>query len=233
MELFFSNQIVGNLIEMPESEAHHLLNVLRYKIGDELKVTNGKGDFFESKIIEINKKKCVVEIIKIISIDKPKHYISIAIAPTKNRERLEWFFEKATEIGIDEIQLIKTQYSEKSNVAIDRLQKVLLAAIKQSNQAWLPILKPMIDFEKLIHYQNDYQQSFICHNLPPSTIQLIKIAKPHLKTLIMIGPEGGFSNHEIDLASKNKFQTVLLGNNKLRTETAGIIAASILKQINL
>ncbi len=231
MELFFSNNRIGNLIEMPETEAHHLLHVLRYKIGDTIKITDGQGNFFETKIIEINKKKCVVEIAQQQTIEKPKHRTTIAIAPTKNRERLEWFLEKATEIGVDEIQLIKTQHAEKSNVAIERLEKILVAAIKQSNQAWLPVLKPLITFDELIKLKN-FDQFFICHNLPPATQQLIQVANPNLKTLMAIGPEGGFSHQEIEMALKNNFQMVLMGNNRLRTETAGIVAATILQQVN-
>ena len=231
MELFFSNNRIGNLIEMPETEAHHLLHVLRYKIGDTIKITDGQGNFFETKIIEINKKKCVVEIERQQTVEKPKYRTTIAIAPTKNRERLEWFLEKATEIGVNEIQLIKTQHAEKSNFTIERLEKILIAAIKQSNQAWLPILKSIISFDELMK-QKIYDQFFICHNLPPSTQQLIQVAKPNLKTLMAIGPEGGFSNQEIELALKNNFQMVLMGNNRLRTETAGIVAATILQQVN-
>ena len=231
MELFFSNNRVGNLIEMPETEAHHLLHVLRYEIGDAIKITDGQGNFFETKIIEINKKKCVVEIERQQTVEKPKYRTTIAIAPTKNRERLEWFLEKATEIGVNEIQLIKTQHAEKSNFTIERLEKILIAAIKQSNQAWLPILKSIISFDELMK-QKIYDQFFICHNLPPSTQQLIQVAKPNLKTLMAIGPEGGFSNQEIELALKNNFQMVLMGNNRLRTETAGIVAATILQQVN-
>ena len=232
MELFFAENIDDNLFELPETEAHHLVHVLRYTIGSELKITDGKGKLANCKINSISKKKCVVEIVSTEFFKNPQTPISIAIAPTKNRERLEWFLEKATEIGVSEIRFIQTQHAEKWNLNIERINKVLVAAIKQSNQFWLPAIQPVVTFEKMLQLPN-FEQKFICHNLSSATEQLINCAKPNLKTLIAIGPEGGFSETEISSALNNNFKPVLLGNNRLRTETAGMVAVATLQQINL
>ncbi len=231
MELFFANNIVSKIFELPETEAHHVLHVLRYEVGDELNVTDGKGNLHVCKII-LAKKKCEVEIVKSTFQSQNLFPTTIAIAPTKSRERLEWFLEKATELGVSEIQLLKTQHAEKWNVGVERLEKVLIAAIKQSFQTWLPVLKPVIAFEKFVAASKSFPQKLICHNLQPSSQQLLQAAQPKLKTVITIGPEGGFSDAEINFAKENNFKTVLLGNNRLRTETAGVTAAAVLQQIN-
>jgi 16S rRNA (uracil1498-N3)-methyltransferase len=233
MELFYCNNINKPYFELPETEAHHVLQVLRYKIGDSLQVTNGIGNFFDCKIKEATKKKCVLEIVNEQFVPINNHQITLAIAPTKSRERMEWCLEKATEIGVQKIQFIQTLHSEKWKLTNDRFEKVLIAAIKQSAQAWLPELLPIITFENWIKQIDQSTQNFICHNLNSTSAQLINVAKKHKHTIIAIGPEGGFSESEIALATKNNFECVLLGNTRLRTETAAITALSLLQQINL
>ncbi|MEY2829144.1 MAG: Ribosomal small subunit methyltransferase [Bacteroidota bacterium] len=233
MELFYCKNINKPFFELPETEAHHVLQVLRYKVGDKLKVTNGIGNIFDCKINEASKKKCVLEIINEQNLPIAHHQITLAIAPTKSRERMEWCLEKATEIGVQKIQFIQTAYSEKWKVTNDRFEKVLIAAMKQSAQVWLPELLPIINFENWIKQTDNAAQKLICHNLNVTSAQLINVAKKYQHTIIAIGPEGGFSEHEIVSATKNNFECVLLGNTRLRTETAAITALSVLQQINL
>jgi 16S rRNA (uracil1498-N3)-methyltransferase len=233
MELFYCKNIIKPFFELPETEAHHVLQVLRYKIGDTLKVTNGMGDMFDCKINEVSKKRCVLEIVAEQYTASAPHPITLAIAPTKSRERMEWCLEKATEIGVKNIQFIQTSYSEKWRITNDRFEKVLIAAMKQSAQVWLPKLLPIISFENWIKQTDNAAQKLICHNLNSTAAQLISVAKKNQHTIIAIGPEGGFSEPEIVSATKNNFECVLLGNTRLRTETAAITALSVLQQINL
>ncbi|MEN9521666.1 MAG: hypothetical protein RL065_43 [Bacteroidota bacterium] len=233
MELFFCKDVDLLSFDLPENEAHHAVQVLRYQNGDDILITNGQGSFFNCKIIFTSKKKCTVQVLSEEKVAINKSKITLAIAPTKSRERMEWCLEKATEIGVNEIQFIQTQYSEKWNVANDRFEKVLISAIKQSGQAWLPKLNSIISFEKFIQDSKGNTQNFICHNLDNSSSQILNVATKHDSTIIAIGPEGGFSDKEIQYAVSNNFKCVLLGNNRLRTETAAITALSILQQINV
>jgi 16S rRNA (uracil1498-N3)-methyltransferase len=233
MELFYCKDCNQSSFELPETEAHHAIQVLRHEMGDALWITNGKGSFFECKIITATKKKCTVEIISEQKNALSPNKITLAIAPTKSRERMEWCLEKATEIGVTEIQFIQTKYSEKWNVASDRFEKVLIAAIKQSGQCWLPKLSSIIGFEKFINEAEKNAQKFICHNLDNTSPQLINAASKNNHIIIAIGPEGGFNDDEIKFAVTNNFKCVLLGNTRLRTETAAITALSVLQQINL
>ena len=232
MELFFCKDTITSSFDLPEGEAHHAIQVLRYQIGDEILITNGSGSFLKCKIISATKKKCTVQVLSEQKTELNKSKIILAIAPTKNRERMEWCLEKATEIGVNEIQFIQTKYSEKWNVANDRFEKVLIAALKQSGQAWLPKLSSIISFEKFILNADKNPQNLICHNLDNTSPQIINLATKQNSTIIAIGPEGGFSDDEIKFAIANNFKCVLLGNTRLRTETAAITALSVLQQIN-
>ena len=232
MELFFCKDTNPSSFDLPEAEAHHAIQVLRYQIGDNILITNGSGVFLKCKIISATKKKCTVQVLSEEKIEKSKSKIILAIAPTKSRERMEWCLEKATEIGVNEIQFIQTKYSEKWNVANDRFEKVLIAALKQSGQAWLPKLSSIISFEKFILNADKNSQNLICHNLDNSSPQILNLVTKQTSTIIAIGSEGGFSDDEIKFAVANNFKCVLLGNNRLRTETAAITALSVLQQIN-
>jgi len=231
MQLFYNQNIdiKDKLFTFDKQESKHIVRVLRKKKGDAIYMTNGKGAFIHSEITMANDKHCQVEI---KSVSKPNenfsYYLHLAIAPTKNIQRLEWFLEKATEIGISEITPILCERSERKIIKHERLEKVLIAAMKQSLKFTLPKLNTITPLKNLL--QNNLQKTkYIAHCMESDKsslkTELTKICtdkKPEI--LIVIGPEGDFSEKEISLALKNNFKAVSLGKSRLRTETAGIIA---------
>lgn len=194
------------------------------KEGDVLNIVDGKGGFFIAKIIEANPNQCNFEIIdKKENYGKRNFYLHIAIAPTKNFERTEWFLEKATEIGIDEITFLNCEKSERKVVKLERAEKITISAMKQSVKTFLPKTNEMTDFKKFIKSQSA-EAKFIAH-CRDSEKQNLKDILPNKKNiLILVGPEGDFSEAEINLANENGFLSVSLGQSRLRTETAGIVA---------
>lgn len=222
MHLFFDPNIaLGTLThQLNEEESAHACRVLRLKEGDELIILNGKGDSFRSKITEAHPKRCQVEITESIS-EKPKPYsVHIAIAPTKNMERLEWFFEKTTELGITEITLLDCRNSERRTVKTERLDKILVSAMKQSQRKYLPKLTALVSFNEFI---KSHPNGLIAHCYSGDK-ESISTVFQKLNCPILIGPEGDFSKDEVDFALKHGYKAVHLGNNRLRTETAGLYA---------
>ncbi|SNY99593.1 16S rRNA (uracil(1498)-N(3))-methyltransferase [Flagellimonas pacifica] len=212
-------------------ESKHIVKVLRKKEGDVLHITNGKGYLFEAEILVADPKKCKAQI---ISEDKtvPKRYkLHLVVAPTKMNDRYEWFLEKATEIGIDEITPIICERSERKIIKLERMERVILSAMKQSLQTMLPKLNPPISY-------NDYLQQeitglkFIAHCDEGEKMELKRRVAADKDVTILIGPEGDFSTSEIALAMDNGFVPVSLGNTRLRTETAAIVACSTVSIIN-
>ncbi len=231
MPLFFSPGIndVENCLDIEESR--HCVKVLRKKTGDEIDITDGKGNIFIAELIDLNPKKCQFKVISTQSIKKTPFSIHIAIAPTKNSDRTEWFIEKAVEIGVDKITFFQSAYSERNRINIERFRKKAISAMKQSIRAYLPELTGVENLNELL--STDFSgQKFIAYLDPESPKYLKDLAKANGNYIILIGPEGGFSPEEILQARNNGFQTVKLGNHRLRTETAGIVACSILNTIN-
>ncbi len=222
MQLFFIEKPESEII-LSKEESKHATKVLRKKEGDILNFTDGKGSFYKAEITIADTKKCRLQIIS--SKQKPKqhnYHLHIAIAPTKNMDRYEWFLEKATEIGIDEITPIICDHSERKVLKTERCNRILLSAIKQSLKFHLPKLNeamPLKDFLELDFEGNKY----IAHCEKSDKLEL-KNVKLEEKTLILIGPEGDFSPAEIEIALQNQFKAVSLGKSRLRTETAGIVA---------
>ena len=231
MLLFFAPEIASNF-QLPESESQHCIRVLRKQIGDEIDITDGKGHFFKAQITEAHPKHCKVEITKQIeSFPFWKSRIEIALAPTKNMDRTEWFAEKATEIGIDKIHFLKTRYSERKEIKTDRIQKILVSAMKQSLKANLPELTGIVDFKKFIT-GNFEGQKFIAHCVSGEKTLLSQAYQKGENALILIGPEGDFSDDEIALALENGFQAISLGESRLRTETAALTACQTIHIVN-
>lgn len=234
MQLFYSKMLssIGQTFEIIDQENQHLVKVLRKNIGDEIFVTNGEGKIFSAKITSIGKKKSSLEIIKLIKKVDQKHDFSIAIAPTKNIARIEWFIEKSVEIGLHEIFLFTSQNSERRVVKIDRLQTKALSAMKQSLKTQLPLIHEILKFSLLLKSVSDhFEEKYIayCEEKKSSFIKNIKLNK---KTIILIGPEGGFTAEEVKLAKQFGFKAVSLGSSRLRTETAGIFACSVINAFN-
>jgi 16S rRNA (uracil1498-N3)-methyltransferase len=183
-------------------------------------------------LVEVNQKSCKVEIVeKEENYEKRPYYLHIAIAPTKSNDRFEWFLEKATEIGIDKITPIICDHSERRKIRSDRLEKVILSAVKQSKKAWLPELSPLIGFKEFIKQAGMEEQKYIAHCREGERPELIKILNHNSSLLILIGPEGDFSEEEIMIANTQGFSSVSLGKSRLRTETAGIVASQICSDI--
>lgn len=226
MQLFYNPDInaTSNQFTFDKIESRHIVKVLRKKEGDRLFITNGKGDLFTAEVLFANDKKCTIQIIKSEVKEKPwNYYLHIAIAPTKNNDRLEWFLEKATEIGIDEITPLICKHSERKVIKKERLDKVVVSAMKQSLKFQLPKLNEATTFQGFIKQDFD-GDLFIAHCEETDKKTLKNELKPQQKITILIGPEGDFSSKEIEMALQRNFIPVSLGESRLRTETAGIAA---------
>jgi 16S rRNA (uracil1498-N3)-methyltransferase len=233
MQLFYSKTIndQNTSFTFSKEESKHIVKVLRKKNNDLLHVTNGYGEIYTCKITLAHDKNCVVSIINKQKQDLPSYHLHVAIAPTKMNDRYEWFLEKATEIGINEITPIICDHSERKVVKLERLSKILESAMKQSLNAYLPILNKPIAFNEFVS-QNSSSVKYIAHCEDSDKISLKQALKPETNILILIGPEGDFSQKEIDLAASKKFQAVSLGKTRLRTETAGVIACHSVAFVN-
>lgn len=225
MNLFYAPLVdEQNRIDLNEKESRHLVQVLRSGIGDEIYLTNGRGGMFKGKLVDIQKNTVTVEIIeRDMNYQRLPYYLHVAIAPTKQIDRIEWFVEKATEIGITEITPILTKHSERKSIRPDRLEKVAIAAMKQSLKSEKPTINQMIDFREFIRNRK-YCHSFIAHCQYSVTDLLYDEFVPKKEGMILIGPEGDFTNEEIKEAVNKGIKEISLGTSRLRTETAGIIA---------
>jgi 16S rRNA (uracil1498-N3)-methyltransferase len=224
MQLFYTPDIIGREYDLNEVESKHAVRVLRLSKGDYLQLVDGKGNFYEAQIAEANPKKCRVSITKhFAEFEKRNHYLHLAVAPTKNIDRFEWFLEKATEIGVDEVTPILCSRSERKVVKDDRLEKVAIAAMKQSLKAYLPKVNPLVSFKDLIDTGFEGKK-FIAHCYEQDKRELKNELANSSSILILIGPEGDFSEEEIKMATEKQFIPVSLGKSRLRTETAGVVA---------
>lgn len=226
MQLFYTPDIeaASPAYYLNEEESKHCVRVLRLQNGDKLQLIDGIGNFYTAIIADAHPKRTQLQITSVQNdFHKRNHYLHIAIAPTKNIERLEWFLEKATEIGIDEISLIICQRSERKEAKVERLNKIITSAIKQSIKAWHPVLNEPITLNKLVAAPFNGQK-FIAHCEPGDRFTLKGGLKPFGRYLILIGPEGDFTPKEIDDALNNNFKAITLGESRLRTETAALEA---------
>ena len=217
---------------LDEAESKHAIKVLRLNAGDKINLVDGKGTFFDAEITQAHAKKCELRILSSNKETDNKSAIHIAIAPTKNNDRLEWFVEKATEIGIAEITPLICQRSERKMLKTDRLEKTAIAAMKQSLKASLPKVNEPITFKDFIKITPKQSNLFIAHCLDKTEKHLSEICTKNKETLVLIGPEGDFTKEEIDLAIKNQFKPISLGKSRLRTETAGIVACHTINLLN-
>ncbi len=232
MQLFYIPYISDNEVILNETESKHAIRVLRLTEGSQVQLIDGKGGFYKAVISDAHHKKCKLLITNSIQeFEKRNFKLHIAIAPTKNIDRFEWFLEKCTEIGIDEITPLLSEHSERKVIKPGRLEKILVAAMKQSLKAYLPELNSIINFHEFITSSN-YQNKYIAHCNDGDKIHLKNIIKMGEGTLILIGPEGDFSHEEVALAKRNGFQEISLGTARLRTETAGVAACHIVNLMN-
>ena len=223
MQIFYTENPKEE-ITLGYDESRHAKKVLRKQVGDTIQLTDGKGNLYTTKILFFENRQCKLRLIKRIEKNKQhNYYLHVAISPTKNMQRFEWFLEKSTEIGIDEITPIICDNSERKIIKHSRGRRIIIAALKQSLKYHLPKLNEAISLNEFIQ-KNFNVNKYIAHCKNSSKTELKKIKKSE-KNLILIGPEGDFSNNEIKLAVKNNFCPISLGNCRLRTETAGILAA--------
>lgn len=232
MNLFYTPDIEGDYYTLNPEESKHCIRVLRFTAGEPVALVDGRGNWYNGIIDRPDAKGCGVRITEQIGRygERPFH-LHLAIAPTKNIDRIEWMLEKCTEIGIDEITLLNTEHSERKVVKEERLEKVIIAAMKQSLKAYLPRLNPMTDFRKFIPSCTETQK-LIAHCHAGDKKRLDDIYRPGQDVVILIGPEGDFSETEVSLAAGAGFTAITLGNSRLRTETAGIVACHSVNFIN-
>lgn len=230
MNLFYTSLIESGIAILDEEETTHCIKVFRHQIGDEVHVTNGKGGLYKAQVMEAGKKKCVLQIIETLANNTSTIPLHIAIAPTKNTARTEWFLEKATEAGISTITPIFCQHSERQHLNKERLIRVMIAAMKQSLQCHLPILNEPQHFKDFVKLSNDSKKLIaVCEN---ETVPFAKELKKKSAITVIIGPEGDFSNEEIQLAKANQYIPVSFGSNRFRTESAAIYSAFIIHHFN-
>lgn len=226
IQLFYKETIDSSRFRLDEQESKHLIRVLRKSAGDEVFFTDGKGKFVVGTIVEDNPKRAVVQITKETQNAENPARLSIAIAPTKNIDRIEYFAEKATEIGIGSIFPVICDRSERKVLKNERVQKIVISAMKQSLKYFLPQVHEVIPFSELVTLE--FPQKFIAHldegNPGPAFQDAIS---PDQNALVLIGPEGDFTPAELALAKANGFVQVTLGTSRLRTETAGVVAATL------
>lgn len=233
MHVFYTPDISSDDYVLNEEESRHCIKVLRLGKGAQVCLIDGRGGLYQAEIVAETKRNVQLRVIQTTrEYHQRQHSLHIAVAPTKNIDRLEWFLEKATEIGIEEVTPVICDRSERKTVKEDRLNKIITAAVKQSLQAYHPILHPQIDFEDFIKIEND-SLKMIAHCLEDEPKQYInQVALPRQKYTILIGPEGDFSPHEIEAALNSGYQPLTLGNTRLRTETAALAACFEINYLN-
>lgn len=233
MSLFYVPDIAGSW-ELTQEEAAHAIRVLRLQVGDKLDITDGAGSLYPTSVASIQGKHCYVEPVEAVRV--PKNWngmLHIAIAPTKNMDRIEWFAEKATEIGLDALTFLNCRFSERKVVKPERVERIVVSAMKQSLKYSKPVVGDMVDFKRFIAAERKGAK-FIAHCYDSERVLLKDILVPGEDATVLIGPEGDFSPEEVELAIKAGYRPVSLGSSRLRTETAAIVACHtfILKNEN-
>lgn len=231
MHIFYTPDISSAEYVLNEEESRHCMKVLRLAIGTLIHLVDGRGGLYVAEIVSADKRNVYLRVVQTtLNHQKRNHHLHIAVAPTKNIDRLEWFLEKATEIGIDEVTPLITERSERKVIKEDRLVKVITSAVKQSLQAYHPVLNPLTTFSEFVR-QKSQASRMIAHCLSEEYRAPIQKSE-NAQYLILIGPEGDFSPAEIDSALQNDFKAVTLGNTRLRTETAALAACFEVNYLN-
>jgi len=233
MQLFYNPDIndTTDSFSFDREESKHIIKVLRKKDSDILFVTNGLGILFTTQITLASDTKCTVKMVSVEKSETPKYKLHLAVAPTKMNDRYEWFLEKVTELGITEITPIICDHSERKQIKTDRFDKIIQSAMKQSNQYYLPKLNQPVAFRDFVKIKNDGLQ-LIAHCEESDRQSLKSVLKPNEDVTLLIGPEGDFSAKEIILALENNYIPVTLGNTRLRTETAAVVACHSVVFVN-
>jgi 16S rRNA (uracil1498-N3)-methyltransferase len=231
VNLFYQPLISKGALYLDQDESRHAIKVLRKKNGDIIRLTDGKGFFYEGVITDADSRQCAFEIQNTIAVKQPEYSIHIGISPTKNADRIEWFAEKSVELGIDEITLLKCDHTERQHFKVERIEKMAVGAMKQSLKARLPVIHQLTDIRSVIH-SSSASEKYIAYVDEENQQQLHKVVRPRQSYFVLIGPEGDFSNEELTLAEAGGFKKISLGPSRLRTETAGLAACHILNLAN-
>ena len=232
MPVFYTPDIADRAC-LPPEESAHCVKVLRLKEGDEIRLADGKGHFYHARIIRADFRQCDVEILEVLPQASDSIGLHLAIAPTKNADRMEWLAEKLTELGLDSLSFVCSSHSERKQLKTDRISKIAVAAMKQSERSLLPEIRDMVDFKELL--SRDFEgQKFIAHCWPEEEKPFIKeVYRPGRPVLILIGPEGDFSREEVAMAKSLGFKPISLGAIRLRTETAAFFVATAIRLANM
>ncbi|MBR5770847.1 MAG: 16S rRNA (uracil(1498)-N(3))-methyltransferase [Alistipes sp.] len=234
MQLFYAPEISLPRYTLPEEESKHCVRVLRMTVGDELHLTDGKGNMYRCKVVSDNVKRCEVEVVETWpEYERMSYGLTMCVAPTKNIDRFEWFLEKATEIGVSEVYALECDHSERRQIKLEREEKVITAAVKQSLKAYHPVLHDMTSVRDIITMDFEGEKYIAhCDSSFGERPYLGNLVKKGANTLILIGPEGDFSKEEINFALQNGFKAISLGRERLRTETAAVVATTVVATIN-
>jgi 16S rRNA (uracil1498-N3)-methyltransferase len=232
MQLFFCENLALNTeVILSQEESFHAAQVLRMRSGDFIHLTDGLGHLFKGELLKVDSKKSLVRLVEELPLKPATTHLHIAIAPTKNIDRFEWFLEKATEMGIAEITPLLCRYSERKEIKPERLNKVIVAAAKQSHHFMFPRLNPILKFEEFINSSTS-ENKYIAHCESSEKNDFGKSIIGKKSSLLLIGPEGDFSEQEIQLAISNNYLPVSLGESRLRTETAGVYACAVFNALS-
>lgn len=233
MQLFYAPDFVPPQYTLSEEESRHAVRVLRMECGDTLFITDGRGTLFECRITEASPKRCTVSVERRTDRFEQRPYrLTMAVAPTKNIERFEWFLEKATEIGIDRIVPLRCEHSERHDIKPERENKVIIAALKQSLKAFKPELAPVTPFRQAVEQAGEGVRLIAHCRDDAERIFMPEAFKAGDDVTVFIGPEGDFSADEIDFAKAHGFREITLGTSRLRTETAAVVATAIVATVN-
>lgn len=234
MQLFYAPEISLPRYTLPEEESKHCVRVLRMTVGDELHLTDGKGNMYRCKVVSDNVKRCEVEVVETWpEYERMSYGLTMCVAPTKIIDRFEWFLEKATEIGISEVYPLECDHSERRQIKLEREEKVITAAVKQSLKAYHPVLHDLTSVRDIIAMDFEGEKYIAhCDSSFGERPYLGNLVKKGANTLILIGPEGDFSKEEINFALQNGFKAISLGRERLRTETAAVVATTVVATIN-
>jgi 16S rRNA (uracil1498-N3)-methyltransferase len=230
LHLFYQPDLSAGLLTGEESR--HAVRVLRLNAGAEIDITDGKGQYVKAEIINPDSKACSFKILEKSSTNKRGFFVHLAIAPTKNADRMEWMVEKCVEIGVDAISFVLCKTSERKTINLERIEKVAISAMKQSQHYWLPQLNDIVPFDQFVQQASE-KSKFIAFVDETNPDHLKSLTRPGTDSVVLVGPEGDFSNAELEAAMKVGFQKVSLGPNRLRTETAGLAAVMILNLGNM
>lgn len=228
MHLFYTQTIQNNSLELTDEEFRHCIKVLRHTVGDEIAVTDGNGTLYTAQIAQVGKHQCTATIVQSQHYKPVAHHLHIAIAPTKNTDRIEWAVEKLVEIGVSKISFVQCEHSERKVLKTDRLQKIAISAIKQSLKFYMPAIEELTPLKTFVENINKNQNLFIGYCETEQTAYLPTQPFTQQQTVVLIGPEGDFSPAEVELAKQAGFAPISLGQSRLRTETAAIVAATLI-----